>query len=402
MKINNCRLCGGNLSEPKLRFSATPLANEFVKTNDPQDMFPLEVCRCKFCGHYQLNESISPERLFSNYLFVAGTSPVNVEYFRQSAIHLIDKFNIKQNSYILDIASNDGTLLQHFKDLGMHVLGIDPAKNLAKEANARGLPTLAEFFTEKFASTCLRNDKFDLITANNVFAHVPDLVDFAKGVKKVLAPHGTFSFEVSYFVDVCQKTLFDTIYHEHSSYHTLTPLLSFFNSLGLKIVDADRISNHGGSIRIYVKHLEDNETWQSGDKKLWSLVKQEESIEDMVANLQTNIDYIGLRLRERLNQLRAESKSIAIYGVPAKATTLMYALEIDEKLIDFAVDDAILKQGLLTPGKHIPIYNPNILSNKNPDCILVLGWNFAESIMKNHSDFKGTWIVPLPDLKEYR
>src|ERR1022692_1876564 len=168
MKVYNCRLCKGNLSEPKLKFRPTPLANEFLKEEVTQDLFPLEVCICESCGHYQLNESVDPERLFRNYLFVAGTSLVNVEHFKKYAIHMVEKFNLKPGDKVLDIASNDGVLLKEFLNLKMLVLGIDPAQNIAEEANKNGIPTIAEFFTEKQADIMLKeNGQFKLITASN-------------------------------------------------------------------------------------------------------------------------------------------------------------------------------------------------------------------------------------------
>ena len=402
MKIDKCRLCKSPLNPPVLTLPPTPLANEFVKSLESQDVFPLEICPCSVCGHYQLNESVDPERLFRNYLFVAGTSLINVEHFKQYAIHMVDKFDLKKNSKVLDIASNDGVLLQHFKDLGMDILGIDPAKNIAAEANKNGIPTIPEFFTNQYADQILKEyGQFDVITANNIFAHVPDLADFAMGIKKLLAPQGVFSFEVSYFADVCDHTLFDTIYHEHSSYHTMKPLYSFFQSHGMEVFDAEKISNHGGSIRVFVRKRHSGKWHYSEDIRLHVLSKQEENIEEKVAALQKNIMYLGLQLREKLRDYREQGKSIAIYGTPAKATTLMYALGIKKEWIDFAVDDAPLKQGTFTPGLHIPVLPTSTIYEKKPDVLLVLAWNFADSIMKKHSKFRGTWIVPIPELKEY-
>lgn len=399
MKIDKCRLCKGKLSEPKIKFPATPLANEFLKTPEPQEMFPLEICVCESCEHYQLNESVNPERLFRNYLFVAGTSAVNVEHFRQYAIHMVEMFNLQPGDKVLDIASNDGVLLKEFLNLKMSVLGIDPAVNIAVEATKSGIPTIPEFFTEERANIMLKkHEKFKLITANNVFAHVSDLADFTKGVKKLLKPDGIFSFEVSYFGDVVDKILFDTIYHEHSSYHTITPLIQFFYQHNMELFRVEHISNHGGSIRCFVRHLGDMTDYESSV----DLLKMSESdIGRRVANLSINIRILGLELREKLRNLKSQGKTIAIYGTPAKATTLMYALGIDESMIDFAVDDAPLKQGTFTPGKHILVLPPSNIYSKNPDCLLVLAWNFADSIMKNHSAFKGKWIVPIPQLKEY-
>lgn len=414
MKIFNCRLCNGKLSEPKLDLGKTPLANEFLSTKQEQDLFPLQVCVCEECKHYQLNESVEPERLFRNYLYVAGTSPVNVKHFKQYAIHMVDKFDLKSGSKILDIASNDGVLLQHFKNLGMEVLGIDPAENIVEMANKNGIKTLPEFFTNEYADEILtKYGQFNLITANNVFAHVPDMIGFVKGVKKLLAPNGVFSFEVSYFGDVCDKVLFDTIYHEHTSYHTLTPLRDFFKSHGLYLFDVEKISNHGGSIRVFVENKTDKETYcpfsacrkihsvqYHFDEAIGSLLDQEKNIANKVNDLQKNIKYLGLELREKLREYKDQGKSIAIYGVPAKATTLLYALNINEKMIAFAVDDAPLKQNTFTPGKHIPVLSTSAIYEKNPDVLIILAWNFAESIIKNNPNFKGKWIVPLPEFKE--
>ena len=398
MKITNCRLCKtGILGPPVLDFGKTPLANEFLSTIQEQELFDLQVCCCQQCGHYQLNESIDPERLFRNYVFVAGTSPVNVEHFRQYAIHMTNALKLKSGSKVLDIASNDGTLLQHFKNLGMQVLGIDPAKNIAEMANAKGIETIPEFFTEEYADQIVsKYGTFDLITANNVFAHVPDLANFTEGVKKVLSQNGVFSFEVSYFADVCDKTLFDTIYHEHSSYHTVEPLISFFKSHNMKLIHVEHIGNHGGSIRVIVCH-----EGQYGNQTISNKWDDRNQMVDKVTKLEKNIKLLGLKLKFKLESLKAQAKSIAIYGTPAKATTLMYALNIDENIIDFAVDDDPLKQGTFTPGKHIPVYSSKAIRDRKPDVLLVLAWNFADPIMKEHQYFMGSWIVPIPELKEH-
>lgn len=397
MKIDKCRLCQGKLSEPKIKFPPTPLANEFLKTLEPQELFPLEVCVCESCEHYQLNESIDPERMFRNYFFVAGTSAVNVEHFKQYAIHMVEKFDLKPGDRILDIASNDGVLLREFLNLKMSVLGIDPAVNIAVEATKSGIPTIPEFFTEERADIMLKqHEKFKVITANNVFAHVPNLADFTKGVKKLLKSDGIFSFEVSYFGDVVDKNLFDTIYHEHSSYHTITPLIQCFYKHDMELFRVERISNHGGSIRCFVKHSYGNTESSVEDLKMNEL-----DIGKRVTKLSMDIRLLGLELREKLRDYKEQKKSIAIYGAPAKATTLMYALGIREDWIDFAVDDAPLKQGTYMPGKHIPVYPTQALIECKPDVILILAWNFSDSIMKNHSNFNGKWIVPIPELKEY-
>lgn len=399
MKIYCCRLCNGKLSEPVLSIPDTPLANEYLKEKIVQDTFPLQICKCILCGHYQLNEQVDPERMFRDYLFVAGTSPVNVEHFRQYAENIINEYKINIGSKVLDIASNDGTLLKHFKDLGMEVLGIDPAINLATEATKNGIPTIPEFFIEAQADKILQEyGQFDLITANNVFAHVPDMIGFTKGVQKLLSPNGVYTFEVSYFGDVVDKMLFDTIYHEHTSYHTLVPLIDFFSNHGLEVIDVVKVNNHGGSIRVYVSHKGKFPISYMG---INHLINNERHLEDNLHLLQHKISQLGSRLNNTLKKLKNQGKSIAVYGTPAKATTLMYALGLDESMIDFAVDDAHLKQGRYTPGKHIPILHPDAIYEHNPDVLLILAWNFSQSIIENHKNFKGKWIIPLPELKIY-
>lgn len=422
MKITQCRVCRGKLSEPKIDLGSTPLANEFLDTQEKQEIFPLQVCVCEKCGHYQLNESIDPERLFRHYVYVAGTSAVNVEHFRQYAIHMVEKFDLKPGNRVLDIASNDGILLQHFKDLGLSVLGIDPARNLAEEATRNGIPTIPEFFTEDRAELMLtQHEKFDLITANNVFAHVPDLIDFTKGVKKLLSDNGVFSFEVSYFGDVCDHVLFDTIYHEHSSYHTITPLISFFKTHGLDLFQVERLPNHGGSIRVFVRHWI-NELLDSKEMERKSSVAprvmDEERMNQRVEKLALDVKLLGSELCEKLQGYKNQGKSIAIYGTPAKATTLMYALGIRKEWIDFTVDDNPLKQGTFTPGLKIPVLSSTAILEKEPDVVLILAWNFAPSIIekckKEWREYKfqnrqrygmykyPTFITPLPELKVER
>ena len=398
MTVDRCRLCKtGSLSEAKLSFPPTPLANEFLTEVKEQDLFPLVVVVCEACGHYQLTESVDPERLFSVYSYAAGHSAANVAHFEQAARHQVEKFGLAQGSRVLDIASNDGTLLKAFKGLGMEILGIDPARNLAEAAVQAGIPTITDFFTAVRADTLKEEyGLFDLITANNVFAHVPDLEDFAMGVCTLLAPGGVFSFEVSYFVDVCDKALFDTIYHEHSSYHTLTPLLPFFSNLGMEVFDVDHLPNHGGSVRVYVRHQGSDETVST---TLQELLAEEQTIEEKVSRLGAKITQLKQDLVGKLEAFKKEGKAIAAFGAPAKATTLMYTFGLDRSIIDFVVDDEPLKQHTYTPGTHIPIYPSSAIASRTPDVLLVLAWNFADTIIEKHPEFTGTWIVPLPELR---
>jgi hypothetical protein len=403
MKQENCRLCLYPLNEPILKFPDTPLANEFLKTKETQDKFPLQVCCCDNCGHYQLNETVDPERLFRHYLFVAGTSKVNVEHFRKYA-NTVYNMGIHRNKKLkaLDIASNDGVFLQHLKNLGVDVLGIDPAKNIADEATKNGIPTIPEFFTEEYSHKILDEyGSFDIITANNVFAHVPDMIGFIKGVRNLLSLTGIFSFEVSYFGDVCDKTLFDTIYHEHTSYHTLTPLVKFLSTHGLEIANVERIDTHGGSIRVHAVRGDVGHRSFVNNYSLNIMLAEEKYIQLRASKLAHDIQQLGIALNNQLKMVKQDGLSIAVYGTPAKATTLMYALDIDESIIDFAVEDAPLKQGTFTPGKHIPVFSFSTLLEKKPDVVLILAWNFADSIIEKckANCYKGKFIVPLPELR---
>lgn len=411
MKIFNCRLCDNKLGDPVIKLPPTPLANDYLEHPEPQDLFPLEICCCTECGHYQLNEQVEPERMFRHYLFVAGTSPVNVQHFGDYALRLLEML-IAQDPYVmlrktpkvLDIASNDGTLLQHFKNMGFNVLGIDPAVNLAEEATLNGIPTIPDFFTEEKADEILQqHGKFDLITANNVFAHIPDMIGFTKGIKKLLAPEGIYTFEVSYFVDVCDKGLFDTIYHEHTSFHHLYPLMKFFRKQKLNICFVERIPTHGGSIRVYVDHYKGPINECIGDTSWWRMFFAEDRIVDKVNNLSQKIDQLKVDLTSKLMEFKSQGKSIAIYGTPAKLTTALYAFDIKSNIFREAYDDSIYKQNRYTPGLHIPILNPNELLKNKPDILYIGAWNFAPSIIDNcrKMGFNGKFIVPLPKMEIY-
>src|SRR5262252_1339073 len=257
----SCALCGADGKDLRqvLSLAPTPPANEFVgpaKVEETQETIPLTLLLCPTCGHLQLAEIVDPERLFRHYVYVSGTSPVFVEHFRKYAADTIARFGLGRDAFVVEVGSNDGTLLKQYQAQNVtKVLGIDPAEGIVKAAQAAGVPTLEAFFTPALAES-LRNERgpASLIAANNVFAHSEGLVDFAKGVRLLLADEGVFVFEVSYFVDVIEKLLFDTIYHEHLAYHALAPLIRFFEKQGLRVFDAERIETHGGSLRCYVGH----------------------------------------------------------------------------------------------------------------------------------------------------
>ena len=400
---SDCRLCGGTDLVEVLSFGETPLANAYLSSADldkPELFAPLVVNMCNACKLIQLRDVVDPTVLFSNYLYVSGTSPVFVAHFAEYAKKTADRFALNGKSLVVDVGSNDGVLLSHFKKEGMRVLGIDPAENIAAEATKNGIPTLAKFFTaETAAAVAAEHGKASVLTANNVFAHTDDVAGFIGGVKELLAKDGVFIFEVQYLKDLIEQNLFDIVYHEHLCYYHVSPLVPFFERLGFRVFDVERVSTHGGSIRVYVG-------WQDGPHATAARVQELCLAEEELNNPATywafaqRIAAAGEKLRGLIKEFRAHGKRVVGYGAPAKATTLCYAFGLDATTLDYIVDDSPLKQGLYMPGTHIPIKPSSALYSDKPDYCLILAWNFADSIVKNHEQFiknGGVFICPVPE-----
>jgi len=408
-KRGDCRLCLSGKLDAAFELVSTPPANELLYSNQldaSQEEFPLEMMSCRDCGHVQLSHVVDPERLFRNYLYVSGTSPVFVEHFRKYAEEVLGTVKAKANSLVIDIGSNDGTLLRFYKDAGHRVLGIDPAKQISHNATASGIPTNCAFFTSDYARELLSEHGQPLIiTANNVFAHADDLRDIVEGISLLLNDTGVFVFEVSYLLDVLQQNLFDTIYHEHVSYHSIKPLVSLMDSMGMNLFKVTLVPSHGGSIRCYAQKSGGHYELDSGVKHL-----VEKEIQAGLYDITTYAAYIakirniGGELKGFLEKLKSRGKRIAGFGAPAKATTLMYQFGIGPEHIDYIIDDSPLKQGLFSPGKKIPIVASDALQDEKtrPDYLLILAWNFAETIINKNESFSrsgGKFIVPIPELK---
>ena len=406
-KRPQCRLCRSSKLSSILKLASTPPANAFVSKENlhiRQKKYPLELFFCEDCFHVQLTEVVDPVELFENYVYVSGTSPVFVEHFSNYAKEIVNTYKPSLQNYILDIGSNDGTLLKFFKNMGYQTIGVDPAISISKKAQEDGINTINEFFNYKTSEKI--KEKYStasLITANNVFAHSDDLIGITKAIKNLLSPNGLFVFEVSYLLDVYQKTLFDTIYHEHLSYHSVIPLIKFFQSNEMELIDVSRINTHGGSIRCVVKNIEDK---RPINKSVLNLVNLEKSIslnnKKTFKNFANNIKERKKSLIEFLNKLKSQNKLIAGFGAPAKATTLMYEFGLKDDVLDFIVDDSPLKQGLYSPGLHIPVLPSSSIKALKPDYLLILAWNFSDSIIKNNEEFSnsgGKFIIPLPNLR---
>ncbi|MFQ5760328.1 MAG: methyltransferase domain-containing protein [Acidiferrobacterales bacterium] len=404
---STCRLCAGTDLTLVIRLEPTPPANAFLPADaleGEQKRFPLDVFFCESCGHLQLLDVVDPRVLFENYVYVSGTSPVFVRHFRDYAEDIIARLGPGQGTLVVDVGSNDGTLLRFFKEAGHAVLGIDPAREIASRATESGIDTLATFFTPELARS-IRKERGPaaIVTANNVIAHIDNLAGVVEGVRRLIAPDGVFVFEVSYLVDVLEKTLFDTIYHEHLAYHSIKPLRRFLYTHGMELIEALRVDSHGGSLRGIAQT-------KGGPRPVGASVDELTALEqrlgldraDTFRRFAQNIEALREDLGSLLQRLKGTGKRIAGFGAPAKATTLMYHFGIGPDLIDFIVDDSPFKQGLYSPGMHIPVVPADVIYERRPDYLLILAWNFAEPIMKKHAAFHeagGRFIVPLPNVK---
>ena len=401
---SDCRLCGSRDLSLVLQLAPTPPANAFVPEAalaDVQTCFPLDLYFCEDCQHVQLRDVVNPGLLFENYVYVSGTSPVFVQHFKNYADSVLDYGLRDRGGLAIDIGSNDGTFLGFMKEAGFDVLGIDPARDIAADASARGIETLATFFSAALGQQ-LRQVRGGaaLVTANNVFAHIDDLGGIADGVRALLLDDGLFAFEVSYFVDVYEQTLFDTIYHEHLAYHTVGPLDRFLAAHDLEMIRVDRVASHGGSIRCFAQP-------RGGPRLRDSTVDNLIALETKIGlgqaatllGFAARIDAVRDRLLRMVGEIRDRGERLAAFGAPAKATTLMYHFGLSQDVVEFIVDDSPLKQGLYSPGMHIPVLSSDALYARRPDHVIILAWNFAEPIMRNHARFLdqgGHFIVPLP------
>lgn len=404
---NDCRLCNSKNLNSVIKLEETPPANAFINEEElhiKQKTYPLELLFCQDCNHLQLSTVVDPKKLFEKYVYVSGTSKVFVKHFEKYADFIIKNYSPKKENLIIDIGSNDGTLLSFFKSKGYKILGVDPAIKIAESATKKGIETITAFFNKDLTKKIIKHfGKASIITANNVFAHSNELDEIIDSAKLLLNEEGLFIFEVSYLVDVYEKSLFDTIYHEHLAYHSVKPLKAFFDKHNMELIDVKRIDTHGGSIRGVVQK-------KNGTRKVESSVDELIKLENNLGfsdaktfnDFSNKISKIKNELKEFLISLKKEGKSIAGFGAPAKATTLMYQFGFNKDLIDFIVDDNPLKQNTFTPGIHIPVVSSKAIKERKPDYLLILAWNFSDSIIKNHSYFSaqnGKFIVPLPQLK---
>jgi nucleoside-diphosphate-sugar epimerase len=386
----HCRSCGETKLKRVVSLGYQPLANNLLKKrNEKTELYPLEMNYCPTCHNCQLSISVEAKKMFSNYLYTSSTSKSFKEHFVNATKKYVKEFKLKpKKSYIIDIGSNDGVALKPFKDLGFkNIVGVEPAKNLAKMANKNKIKTLNFFLEKKNIKKIKKNA--DLILASNVFAHSDNLKEMAECMKELLKKDGTIIIEVQYLLNTLKDLTFDNIYHEHYNYWSLTSLVNFFNQFNLTIFRAEKISTHGGSVRIYLKNKK-----VKIEKNVKSLLKEEEDFGikkfSTYQKFADKIYKIRSNVIDNLKKLKMKNKQIIGYGSPAKATTALNFFGVTDQ-IDYIIEDNPLKHGKILPGVNIPIFSKNKL-NKKASTILVLAWNFFDDIKKNNSSLSDNFI----------
>ena len=400
----SCRVCGNKNLVKFLSLGKTPLANNLVSRNDlnKEELYPLELLYCTSCNLCQLSYVVPPEKMFNHYVYVTSTTETFKEHFKNMAENLTTQFGLNNNSLVVDIGSNDGLLLKHFKNQGVNVIGVEPAVNIAVLARSSGVETISEYFNEKTVNEITRiKGKADIVTANNVFAHVNDIKDLTRNVKNLLKDGGVFCIEVQYLLDTIQKLTFDNIYHEHLSYFTVMSLREFFNKHDMEIFKVQHVSSHGGSIRVFVqkkfgKYPVDFSVTEFIENEKRGGLDKLETYEAFAKKVYEVKD----KFKNFLNEIKKSGKKVIGYGAPAKATTFLNFCGVDSSLIECIIEDNVLKQGLFVPGVKIPIVSKENIRNKFPDYIGILAWNFADEILRKNENYRmqGTkFFVPLPE-----
>lgn len=398
--IHQCLLCHYADLAPILSLQATPPANQFVLQPIKQTTYPLDLMQCQNCQHIQLSCVIDPEILYRDYVYVSGTSTITQQHFQNYADKIIKDYQLDNKSFVIDIGSNDGTFLSNFKKHNIKVLGIDPARQVAQQAQDHGIETWPQFFNAMVAKEIVQQYRqADVICANNIFAHNADLDTITEGIAQLLKNDGVFIFEVSYLMDVLDTNGFDLIYHEHLHQHHLTPLIKYFKRFSMTVFDAECIDIQCGSLRVYV--CKNKSTKYNISSRIKEITQLEKVIPLKLSTFVARISHIKEQLLNKLYHYKLIGKTIVGYGAAAKSTTLLHNFGIGTDILTAICDDSRWKIGLLSPGKHIPIVSPSYLYDNEPDVCLILSCNFTESIMQNHQKFKGTWIVPMPKVREF-
>jgi SAM-dependent methyltransferase len=400
-------MCGKELQYSFVDLGMHPLCESFVpadKLDGMEPFFPLHTYVCDSCFLVQLKEYVSPDEIFTEYAYFSSYSTSWVAHARDYCHMIKERLELGGESLVVELASNDGYLLQHFLPLGVPVLGIEPAENVAKEAVAKGVPTRTEFFGVAFADKLVNEGlKADLIAGNNVLAQVPDLNDFVAGITRLLKPEGVVTLEFPHIEKLIVENQFDTIYHEHFSYFSLITIEKLAGRHGLKVIDVEELPTHGGSLRVYLAH---EGSRRLPDNRVAELLAREHKagLRD-IPTYQAFGEQVKRTKRELLSFLIAaknEGKKICGYGAPGKGNTLLNYCGIGPDFLDFTVDRNPYKHGRFTPGMHIPIYPPEAIAEARPDYIVILPWNLKKEIveqMKFVKEWGAKFVVPIPEVQ---
>jgi SAM-dependent methyltransferase len=408
-EISECRICKGTRLQQYVNLEYMPLVNHYVKPDyqsQKDEVYPLRVNYCLDCSLSQLSIVLDPAKLFTYYAYRSSISGEFSKHCQLLAENAKKRFDLRSNELALDIGSNDGSMLYQFKQLGIQVLGIEPAKNLAQLAVQRSIPTIAEFWNVKTANHLRsKNKAAKLITAMNVFAHVHDLDEFLMGINIALDDEGIFILEFPWLLKLIEQVEFDTIYHEHLSYFLLKPLIHLFNRHSLTVIDVEVYAIHGGSLRLYLKK-QTSTKWESHTRNIDSILKMEEEAGlyhwDAYANFFQKIVTIRNNLCDLIHHLKSQGKKIVTYGASAKGCILTNFCNFGREDINYIIDDTPEKKNYLSPGTHLPIVSVESLLQDKPDYILILAWNFSSEIIKKVRDlniYSGSYIIPIPEIQ---
>jgi len=408
--ISSCRFCGADLRQTFVDLGMSPLCETYPSAEDlnrGELYYPLHTYVCSQCLLVQLEEYESRENIFTDYPYFSSYSDSWLKHCENYCDKMMKRFGMNENSFVVEVASNDGYLLQYFVKRNVPVLGIEPAQNVAKVAIEKGVPTLVQFFGVQVAKELASQGRCaDLIAGNNVLAQVPNLNDFVEGLKILLKPDGVVTLEFPHLLRLIERREFDTIYHEHFSYFSLLTTSRILKAHGLKAFDVEELPSHGGSLRVYACHVEDQTHVIASSVR--EVVEQEEkaglSSAEGYGNFKQKVKATKIALVDFLLTAAREGKSVAGYGAPGKSATLLHYCGIGKDLIEYTVDRSPYKQGRFLPGTHIPIYHPSRIRDTKPDYVVILPWNLKDEIMQQLQfirEWGGRFVVPIPEVAVY-
>jgi len=405
----NCRFCNNVLKHEFIDLVNSPLSNSYIdqeQLNEPETFYPLKLLLCENCFLVQIDEYRKSRDIFNeDYAYFSSYSTSWLDHAKRYVDTITERFGYNEQSSVIELASNDGYLLQYFQKKHIQVLGIEPAKNVALAAQEKGIETIVDFFGVKLAEQLVaQNRKADLIVGNNVFAHVPDINDFVAGMEMLLNDRGVITLEFPHLMQIIEQNQFDTIYHEHFSYFSFYTTGLIFEKHGLELFDVERISTHGGSLRIYGKHKED--TSRNISPNVAELLKEEEA-KGMQAlsyyeGFQGKVDRVKVDLVSFLLEQKKKNAKVAAYGAAAKGNTLLNYCGIKSDLVEYVVDASPHKQGKCLPGSHIPIVNEDMIKKNKPDYILILAWNLKDEItqqLRYVKEWNSKFVLAIPKLE---